>query len=62
MEQTNNKDFKSLDELIGYLTILFDFWYNDYIGVFSDEKMEEERDHFNNAIQYIKDLEKDKRE
>lgn len=56
MEQTNNKDFKSLDELIGYLTILFDFWYNDYIGVFSDEKMEEERDHFNNAIQYIKDL------
>ena len=56
MEQTNNKDFKSLDELIGYLTILFDFWYNDYIGVFSDEKMEEERDHFNNAIQFIKDL------
>lgn len=56
MKQTNNKDFKSLDELISYLTILFDFWYYDYIGVFSDEKMEEERDHFNNAIQYIKDL------
>ena len=56
MKETNNKDFKSLEELIGYLTILFDFWYNDYIGVFSDEKMEEERDHFNNAIQYIKDL------
>lgn len=50
-----NKDFKSLDELIGYLTILFDFWYNDYIGVFSDEKMEEERDHFNNAIQFIRE-------
>lgn len=59
---SNNKDFKSLDELIGYLTVLFDFWYGDYIGVFSDEKMEEERDHFNNAIQYIKDLEKGKRE
>lgn len=56
MKQIKNEDFKSLDELIGYLTILFDFWYNDYIGVFSDEKMEEERDHFNNAIQYIKDL------
>lgn len=53
---SNNKDFKSLDELIGYLTILFDFWYNDWIGVYSDEKMEEERDHFNNAIKYIKDL------
>lgn len=56
MKQTKNKDFKSLDELIGYLTILFDFWYGDYIGVFSDEKMEEEREHFDNAIEFIKNL------
>ena len=56
MKQIKNEDFKSLDELIAYLTILFDFWYSDYIGVFSDEKMEEEREHFDNAIKYIKDL------
>ena len=54
---SNNKDFNSLDELIGYLTTLFDC-VCDYIGVFSDVNMEEERDHFNNAIKYIKDLDK----
>lgn len=56
MKQIKNEDFKSLDELIGYLTILFEDWKNDNSLTFPEKELEENQKHFNNAIQYIKDL------
>ena len=55
MSQTN-KDFKTLDEVIKYLTILFDDWKKDNTLFLGEDKVNEEEKHFNNAIQYIKDL------
>ena len=55
MSQTN-KDFKTLDEVIKYLTVLFDDWKNDNELYFGEKVIKEEQEHFNNAIQYIKVL------
>lgn len=59
MKQINNEDFKSLDELIGYLTILFEDWKNDNSLTFPEKELEENQKHFDNAIKYIKDLSKE---
>ena len=56
MKQINNEDFKSLDELIGYLTILFDTWREDNSLTFSEKELDKEKKHFDNAIKYIRDL------
>lgn len=57
MKQINNEDFENLEQLISYLTILFEDWKNDNSLTFPEEKLEENQKHFDNAIKYIRDLE-----
>lgn len=56
MKQINNEDFENLEQVIGYLTILFDDWKNDNSLTFPEKELEENQKHFDNAIKYIKDL------
>jgi len=56
MKQIKNEDFENIEQLISYLTILFEDWKNDNSLTFSEEELEENQKHFDNAIKYIKDL------
>lgn len=56
MKQINNEDFENLEQLISYLTILFEDWKNDNSLTFPEEELEENQKHFDNAIKYIRDL------
>ena len=58
MEQINNKDFKTLDEVIKYLTVLFNDWKDDNELYFGEKVIKEEQGHFNNAIDFIKENKK----
>ena len=56
MKQIKNEDFEDLEQVIGYLTILFDTWREDNSLTFSEKELDKEKQHFDNAIKYIKDL------
>ena len=55
---TENKDFKTLDEVIKYLTVLFEDWKEDNESYFGEKVIKEEKEHFNNAIEFIKENKK----
>ena len=55
---TKNKDFETLDEVIKYLTILFDDWKEDNELYLGEKVIKEEQEHFNNAIDFIKENKK----
>lgn len=55
---TENKDFKTLDEVIKYLTVLFEDWKEDNESYFGEKVIKEEQEHFNNAIEFIKENKK----
>ena len=51
-----NEDFNSLNEVIGYLTILWDSWKEE--SMISESEAKEEKKHFDNAIKFIKNIER----
>lgn len=56
MKQIKNEDFENPEQLISYLTILFEDWKNDNSLTFPEEELEENQKHFDNAIKYIRAL------
>lgn len=56
MKQIKNEDFENIEQLISYLTILFEDWKNENSLTFPEGELEENQKHFDNAIKYIKDL------
>lgn len=53
-----NEDFTNLEQVIDYFTMLYKAWEIDWGYDYTKEQFDEERKHFNNAIKYIKELER----